>query len=545
MEEKNVTDERQRRSDSLLPSRRSRSMSQDHLFPQQPGTAGNAPLTRKQLRELERVAQLDAKQKHGTKQRSTKQSAATPSVEAPTTPVLADLFTPHSMDEPTAAHAPVVVERAPAIDVAVVVEAAPVAYTAPVLEAAPVITTAPVVEASLPSRRSLRAQQANAAAVPAIPTAPASASVLGATAPAAGAPTVSERLFTAPIATVPASTASVASDLVAEQASSDEPLSIFGITPDPAIASTSVAVAPAARVAHDLPRKKRAKSGKAATSARAPKPTKVATAPASRAPRGSAVKSKRVWVSSAAFAPSGTPRRRTKAAASKAFSFVAMLFAGAILVGVSVPSNAFVDGDAAITAAIAPEADLAALSNNVRPSQSLAVSGEVESELAAHDSIKVISYAEVLALQYAGVDYDYNATVGAVRWPFPYTVPITDGFGDRVGGFHKGTDFAAASGTPIYAIADGTVDLIQADWSGYGYHAIISHVINGQQVESLYAHMITDSSPLVVGQEIKAGDFIGLVGETGIAYGAHLHFEVHLDGVPVDPYAWLTTNAVD
>ncbi|MBH0110990.1 peptidoglycan DD-metalloendopeptidase family protein [Salinibacterium sp. NG22] len=439
------------------------------------------------------------------------------------------------MDEPTADHAPVVVERAPAIDVAVVVEAAPV------------ITTAPVVEASLPSRRSLRAQQANAAAVPAIPTAPASvsASVLGATAPAAGAPTVSERLFTAPIATVPASTASVASDLVAEQASSDEPLSIFGITPDPAIASTSVAVAPAARVAHDLPRKKRAKSGKAATSARAPKPTKVATAPASRAPRGSAVKSKRVWVSSAAFAPSGTPRRRTKAAASKAFSFVAMLFAGAILVGVSVPSNAFVDGDAAITAAIAPEADLAALSNNVRPSQSLAVSGEVESELAAHDSIKVISYAEVLALQYAGVDYDYNATVGAVRWPFPYTVPITDGFGDRVGGFHKGTDFAAASGTPIYAIADGTVDLIQADWSGYGYHAIISHVINGQQVESLYAHMITDSSPLVVGQEIKAGDFIGLVGETGIAYGAHLHFEVHLDGVPVDPYAWLTTNAVD
>ncbi|MBH0117260.1 M23 family metallopeptidase [Salinibacterium sp. NG253] len=373
-------------------------------------------------------------------------------------------------------------------------------------------------------------------------------SALGTTAPAAGAPTVSERLFTAPIATVPASAASAASDFVSQEASADEPLSIFGITPDPAVVTQAVSVAPAAHVADERPRKTRTKSGKAAKSARAPKPAKAAkaaTAPASRAARGSAVKSKRVWVSSAAFAPSGTPRRRTKAAASKAFSFVAMLFAGAILVGVSVPSNAFVDGDAAITAAIAPEADLAALSSNVRPSQSLAVSGEVENDLAARDSVKVISYAEVLALQYAGVDYDYNATVGAVRWPFPYTVPITDGFGYRSSGFHKGTDFAAASGTPIYAIADGTVDLIQADWSGYGYHAVISHVINGQQVESLYAHMITDSSPLVVGQQINAGDFIGLVGETGIAYGAHLHFEVHLDGVPVDPYAWLTVNAVD
>lgn len=567
MEEKNVTDERQRRSDSLLPSRRSRSMSQDHLFPQQPGTAGNVPLTRKQLRELERVAQLEAKQKRGSKQRSTKQSAATQSVEAPTVPVLADLFTPRSAQEPASEHGAVVepappIEQAVAVDVIRVVEAArveeaarvvevdpvvkvaPVVLATPVAEATLVVEASPLVEASLPSRRALRAQQAHAA--PAIPPAPAtiSTSLRGTTAPAAGAPTVSERLFTAPIATVPAA-ASAASDVVSHEASADEPLSIFGITPDPAIVAQPVAVAPAAPIADERPRKTRTKSGKAAKSARAPKLAKAATAPASRAPRGSAVKSKRVWVSSAAFAPTGTPRRRTKAAASKAFSFVAMLFAGAILVGVSVPSNAFVDGDAAITAAIAPEADLAALSNNVRPSQSLAVSGEVENDLAARDSVKVISYAEVLALQYAGVDYDYNATVGAVRWPFPYTVPITDGFGYRSSGFHKGTDFAAASGTPIYAIADGTVDLIQADWSGYGYHAVISHVINGQQVESLYAHMITDSSPLVVGQQIGAGDFIGLVGETGIAYGAHLHFEVHLDGVPVDPYAWLTVNAVD
>ncbi|MBH0055015.1 M23 family metallopeptidase [Salinibacterium sp. SWN167] len=369
-------------------------------------------------------------------------------------------------------------------------------------------------------------------------------SALGTTAPAAGAPTVSERLFTAPIATVPASAAAAASDSVSQEASADEPLSIFGITPDPAVVTQAVSVSPAAHVADERPR---TKSGKAAKSARALKPAKAAkaaTAPASRAPRGSAVKSKRVWVSSAAFAPSGTPRRRTKAAASKALSLVAMLFAGAILVGVSVPSNVFVNENSVAIAAIAPEGDLADV-GSARTAQSLAVSDDVSGEVTAHDDLKVVSSAEVLALKYAGADYEYIATTGAVRWPFPYEVPITDGFGYRASGFHKGTDFAAASGTPIYAIADGTVDLIQADWSGYGYHAVISHVINGQQVESLYAHMITDSSPLVVGQQISAGDFIGLVGETGIAYGAHLHFEVHLDGVPVDPYAWLTVNAVD
>ena len=208
-----------------------------------------------------------------------------------------------------------------------------------------------------------------------------------------------------------------------------------------------------------------------------------------------------------------------------------MLFAFPIFVGVSVPSNVFLNADSATIAAGENEADVAALSANVRSNQSLAVSDDVQSEVAAHDNIKVISYAEVLALKYAGISYEYNATTGAVRWPFPYSVPITDGYGDRIGGFHKGTDFAAPSGTPIYAIADGTVELIQSDWSGYGYHAIISHTVNGQQVKSLSAHMVTDSSPIVVGQEIKAG--------------AHLHFEIHLDDVPVDPFAWLTANAVN
>ncbi|WP_341953772.1 M23 family metallopeptidase [Salinibacterium sp. TMP30] len=263
-----------------------------------------------------------------------------------------------------------------------------------------------------------------------------------------------------------------------------------------------------------------------------------------RKARGSAVKSKRVRVSPATFTPSGLPRRRGKALASKALSFVAMLFAGALLVGVSVPSNAFVSSED-MAAAAAPRSEAANLAADSRPNQSLAVSDDVVNDVARQDNIKVISYAEVLALKYAGVSYEYRATAGAIRWPFPYEIPITDGFGDRIGGFHKGTDFAAPERTPIYAIAEGVVSYIQSDYSGYGYNAIITHVVNGQQVQSQYAHMVTGSSPLVVGDPIRVGDFVGLVGATGISYGAHLHIEIHLDEVPVDPFAWLTSNAVN
>lgn len=270
-------------------------------------------------------------------------------------------------------------------------------------------------------------------------------------------------------------------------------------------------------------------------------------APRSRAAHGSAVKSQQIRVSSAALAPSGPPRRQAKAFASKAFSGVAMLFAGAILVGVSVPSNAFVDAGT-ITAAVASEpgaaeSGVAALATDSRPTQSLAVSDEVVNEVDRRENIKVISNAEVLAVKSsAGIDYEYYATAGPIRWPFPYVVPTTDKFGDRIGGFHKGTDFAARAGTPIYAIADGIVTLVQVDYSGYGYYVRISHVIDGQQVESLYAHMTSDSSPLVVGDEVKVGDFVGLVGDTGHSFGAHLHLEIHLDEVPVDSFAWLEAN---
>lgn len=221
---------------------------------------------------------------------------------------------------------------------------------------------------------------------------------------------------------------------------------------------------------------------------------------------------------------------------SKLLSSVALLFAGILLVGMSVPANAFMTVSAA-------DASPETAAQKSTPGQTLRISADAEDAVAPRDKFEVLSYAQVLALKYAGIDYTYTVTSGAVRWPFPYSVPITDGFGPRDGGFHKGVDFVPGAGTPIYAIADGVAVSAGYDDSGYGNHVVIQHDLGGVNVKSNYAHMQMDSSPIVAGQQIKVGDFLGLVGDTGIAYGAHLHFEIYIDDVPVDPFAWLQANA--
>jgi murein DD-endopeptidase MepM/ murein hydrolase activator NlpD len=249
--------------------------------------------------------------------------------------------------------------------------------------------------------------------------------------------------------------------------------------------------------------------------------------------RGRMSRSTRRAVAKSLQQQGGKPRTSL---ASKLVSVVALLFAGTLVVAVSIPSNLFVD----TATAVSDDTPIAAVEG-----QSLKVSADAQEGPPVRDSFEAISYAQALALKYAGVDYSYNVTSGAVRWPFPYAVPITDGFGEREGGFHKGVDFVPGAGTPIYAIADGVATTATFDNSGYGQHVVLQHNLSGVEVESLYGHMIEGSSPIVVGQKVKVGDFLGLVGDTGVAYGAHLHFEIHIDKVPVDPFAWLQANAVN
>lgn len=98
---------------------------------------------------------------------------------------------------------------------------------------------------------------------------------------------------------------------------------------------------------------------------------------------------------------------------------------------------------------------------------------------------------------------------------------------------HKGIDLAAPTGTPIYATADGKVS--RADRSRtYGLVVYLEH---GADLQTRYAHM---SRMLVAdGQAVKKGDVIGYVGSTGRSTGPHLHYEVRVDGVAVNPIPYM------
>ena len=140
-----------------------------------------------------------------------------------------------------------------------------------------------------------------------------------------------------------------------------------------------------------------------------------------------------------------------------------------------------------------------------------------------------------------------NDPTSAVQWPFTQGVPISSGFGPRsVAGCgfcstnHQGLDMNPGSGTPIQAIADGVVADVGNPSGAYGVWIIIDHVIDGQEVSSMYAHMLQGSLELSIGEAVTVGQIIGAVGSTGASTGAHLHFEVRMNGtLPVDPYAWL------
>lgn len=107
---------------------------------------------------------------------------------------------------------------------------------------------------------------------------------------------------------------------------------------------------------------------------------------------------------------------------------------------------------------------------------------------------------------------------------------------------HKGTDYMVGGGTPIYAIADGVVVASSENGPGWGVYVKIAHNVGGQSVTSLYAHMTYGTRRVEVGQTVSAGQLIGQVGQTGRAYGTHLHLEIYVNGAWTNAESWLQAN---
>ncbi|MBX2984139.1 MAG: M23 family metallopeptidase [Flavobacteriales bacterium] len=117
---------------------------------------------------------------------------------------------------------------------------------------------------------------------------------------------------------------------------------------------------------------------------------------------------------------------------------------------------------------------------------------------------------------------------------------LSSGFGERLHPIYKiakphlGLDFTSPIGTPIHATGDGTVEFAGYNTSGYGVHVILDH---GFGYQTLYGHM--SATKMRKGQKVKRGDVIGEVGSSGLSTGPHLHYEVHKDGIPMDPVNFL------
>ncbi|WP_433387643.1 M23 family metallopeptidase [Micromonospora sp. KLBMP9576] len=171
------------------------------------------------------------------------------------------------------------------------------------------------------------------------------------------------------------------------------------------------------------------------------------------------------------------------------------------------------------------------------------VSPAVLDELKAASTVNQDTADRADAADRATRDND-RTKAGDSAEPDVWLLPLQDyefhsPYGMRWGKLHTGVDLVAPEGTPYRAIHGGTVT--KAGWfGGYGYTVIVEHPDGS---EAIYGH----SSALSVreGQQVKVGDQLGLVGNTGHSYGSHLHLELHVKGEPLDPVPWLKDRGVD
>ena len=153
-----------------------------------------------------------------------------------------------------------------------------------------------------------------------------------------------------------------------------------------------------------------------------------------------------------------------------------------------------------------------------------------EEDLAQMQAASAAIAAKIRAHQSSSGSSGDGTSSSGLIWPV--NGPITSGFGWRWGRMHEGIDIGVPCGTPIHAAASGTV--IYSGWmDGYGNFVVIDH---GNGLATAYGHQ---SAIYVSGGSVSQGQSIGAVGSTGNSTGCHLHFEVRVNGNPVDPLGYL------
>ena len=192
---------------------------------------------------------------------------------------------------------------------------------------------------------------------------------------------------------------------------------------------------------------------------------------------------------------------------------------------------------------------LAAAPAQANTATSASASVEVKAATESADSPlgKADGQFQELFAKWETLDRTSGTTAPRVSISIPSRMPLQDAkatsdFGMRthpvLGGrrAHKGIDLAAPTGTPVYATADGLVQMAQW-YSSYGNYIQIGH---GSDLETRYAHL----SRIAVseGSMVRKGDLIGYVGSTGRSTGPHLHYEVRVGGVAVDPVPYMVES---
>ncbi|PPF47212.1 hypothetical protein C5B85_02760 [Pseudoclavibacter sp. AY1F1] len=225
-------------------------------------------------------------------------------------------------------------------------------------------------------------------------------------------------------------------------------------------------------------------------------------------------------------------RRRARLLAVPVVAATLGLIAAASI-GAAAVTGAVDDGQSTVPVVSSKEAD----------GVTYTVSGTVPEQL--------IGARDVPVVQNSAAGATGGSVAPGVQWPVDMSlVRISDGFGPRnspcsgCSSNHRGLDMAGPQGTRVGSIANGVViESVPTDGGGLGAHVVVEHRIDGLQVRSVYGHLIAGSPAVKVGDEVKTGQLVGLLGNTGASTGPHLHLETIVDGTHVDPQKFLNKYA--